>query len=244
MNSRWVSPCRDRRTSRPVPGHIWASRSARTEPVIRKRPGRGSSSTARFTAPRTPGTTCHSSNRIGSSSPRSAASGSARKAPASASRSRRTTVAACLRAVVVFPEARGPVIITAGSSESSRGSESSEASDVGSSHAEDTALPQGSVPFYHTSECRSPTVQAAGVHEPRRRFAAMPVAVASWPGGSAAWLRRANVSTALVAVVRARSSLQAGSSGSSALARRRVSIRWTAATSAGKSSSTVAWTIP
>jgi hypothetical protein len=164
VNSRWVSPCRDRRTSRPVPGHIWASRSARTEPVIRKRPGRGSSSTARFTAPRTPGTTCHSSNRIGSSSPRSAASGSARKAPASASRSRRTTVAACLRAVVVFPEARGPVIITAGSSESSRGSESSEASDVGSSHAEDTAC--------HRVQCRS-TTRPSAVLPPCRPQACM-----------------------------------------------------------------------
>lgn len=115
-NSRLVSPSMCRRTTLPVPGHVCASRSARTDSVRMKRPGLASSSTARFTAPRASGTTCHSSRSTGSASPRRAASESARNAAASASRSNRTIDAATRRALVVLPAARGPTISTAGSS--------------------------------------------------------------------------------------------------------------------------------
>jgi len=69
-------------------------RPRRLRPVRRAVWGRGSSSTARSTAPITSGTSYHSSSRIGSTRSRSAPSGSARKAAALAGWSRRTTVAA------------------------------------------------------------------------------------------------------------------------------------------------------
>src|SRR5690606_40780288 len=59
-----------------------ASTRARTDPVIRKRPGRGSASTDRLIAGRTPGTACHSSSSAGSARPASATSGSATNAAA------------------------------------------------------------------------------------------------------------------------------------------------------------------
>jgi hypothetical protein len=89
---------------RPVPGQVTASRSARTDPVRTNRPARGSRSIARLTAPRTEGTSCHSSSSSGSSYPPSATSGSAWNAAASRGRSRRATPAAWRAAVVVLQE--------------------------------------------------------------------------------------------------------------------------------------------
>src|SRR5690606_19057760 len=51
--SLWVRPCISTRIARPVSGHPSASRSERTEPVMRTAPGPGLASTARFTFHRT-----------------------------------------------------------------------------------------------------------------------------------------------------------------------------------------------
>ncbi len=112
--SRSVNAYIGRRTRRPVPGHICCSSSARTLPVSTNRPGLLSASTARFTAPRTAGTSCHSSRRAGSRKVRRAASGPAWKAAARAGWSRWTVSAQICRAVVVLPAARGPLTRTAG----------------------------------------------------------------------------------------------------------------------------------
>ena len=56
-SSRWVRPNMGSRTTRPVAGHPASVSSARTEPVRMNRPGRGTSSMARLTAPRILG--CH-----------------------------------------------------------------------------------------------------------------------------------------------------------------------------------------
>ncbi len=79
---------------RPVPGHTRLSSSARTDPVRMNLPGIGLSSTDRLTAPRTSGTSCHSSSKIGSASPSIIASGAAATASRTAGSSRRSTVAA------------------------------------------------------------------------------------------------------------------------------------------------------
>jgi len=102
------------RTILPVAGQPEAVRSACEEPVSTNRPGRGSSSTARLTAPKISGTSCHSSIRIGSTSPRSAASGSARTTAACAGTSKRRTERHWRRVEVVLPHARGPTTRTAG----------------------------------------------------------------------------------------------------------------------------------
>lgn len=69
--SRRVRPRSTTRMTRPVPGQTVDVRSASTLPVSRNRPDRGSSSTARLTAPRT----CGSRARVGLS-PSSMPSGS------------------------------------------------------------------------------------------------------------------------------------------------------------------------
>lgn len=61
---------------------------------------------------------CHSSKSTGVGNAASAASGEAKKGAASSARSNRTTDAAKRAAVVVFPEARGPTIMTADTSSS------------------------------------------------------------------------------------------------------------------------------
>ena len=117
MVSRTLRPYIFTLTTRPMPDHPSLPRRARALPVRRNRPGRGSSSTERRTAPINSGTSCHSSSRTGSAIARRAASASKRNAAASAGTSRRTMLRANRLAVVVFPEARGPTTDSAASCE-------------------------------------------------------------------------------------------------------------------------------
>ena len=75
---------------------------------------------SRFTAPSTSGTPCHSSSGTGSARSLRAASGLTTNA-AESSESSPTMLCACLAAVVVLPQARGPISITVGSSSTSLG---------------------------------------------------------------------------------------------------------------------------
>ena len=78
-------------------------------------PRPGASSAFLRTASHSVGTSCHSSINRGSS-PLSARDGSSRASSmdAGAAGSSRQDDAACCKAVVVFPEARGPMRLTAG----------------------------------------------------------------------------------------------------------------------------------
>ena len=100
FNSATFIPHIGRVSTRPVPGHVGESTGTFALPVSKKRPGRGSWSTARLTAPRIPGALCHSSIGSGSRNDRSTASGS--RVTASAEPGRSSAHAVRVRAHLTF----------------------------------------------------------------------------------------------------------------------------------------------
>ena len=104
FNSATFIPHIGRVSTRPVPGHVGESTGTFALPVSKKRPGRGSWSTARLTAPRIPGAFCHSSISSGSRNDRSTASGSRATASAEPGRSSARVSLARLAASVVLPQ--------------------------------------------------------------------------------------------------------------------------------------------